>query len=49
MLLDVLPRGAQNSTEGPVGRRRGIWLRISPPLIPTRSFFLPFGLPLMLL
>jgi hypothetical protein len=49
MLLDVLPRGAQNSTEGPMGPCGRIRLRVLLPVMPTRSFCLSVGLPLMLL
>ena len=49
MLLHVLPRGARRPTEDPMGRRGGIWPRVSPPLMHTLSFCLEIGLPLMLL
>jgi hypothetical protein len=49
MLLHVLPRGAKSSTEDLMGRHGGIWSRVSPPVIPTLSFCLEIGLPLMLL
>ena len=49
MLLHALPRRAKSSTEDLMGRHGGIWSRVSPPVIPTLSFCLEIGLPLMLL